>query len=309
MAYPPFTLWPPLTAAAISPIAAGTPLLIDQLPDLHAVGTYCLARRLQRNYGGPLFTVRRASDNAVLPISCASGLDTVNEAALTAFCAGTNGFIANVYNQSSWAQAQIDKADLAQVTAAAQPKVYDSVTGILRNAGGKLAAQWDGVDDVLTRATALSFQSTEAFTGICAVDALTTNTGLVWVLGGTGFPARGYLAMERGVSAVTAVLSDQQFANFNLTGSWANSNYYQAQKVGGGNIANTHFWEGAIDKGINGVSPGALTFINQLLQWGGTIGAQAAFTPMKSNTLLFFRGVPLASDQTNFITPAMAQLI
>lgn len=74
--------------------------------------------RFNRGYKGPTVQVRRSSDG--LSVDCYSIAD------IAAHCAGTNGFVTTVYDQSGNAR------DVLQFTASKQPKVHDSVTGVVR---------------------------------------------------------------------------------------------------------------------------------------------------------------------------------
>jgi hypothetical protein len=87
-----------------------------------AAAAYSL-RLVYSYYDGPAIRVRRASDNAEQDIGFSNGvLDT---SALSTFCSGTNGFVKTWYDQS------LNSNDATQTTTADQPKIYDSVTGVL----------------------------------------------------------------------------------------------------------------------------------------------------------------------------------
>ena len=109
--------------------------------------------------------VRRDSDDAVLGIGFVNGqLDT---ATLASFCSGTDGYVSVWFDQSG------NGNDLTQGTAAKQPKVYDSVTGVdLTNA--KPSAYYDGVDDNVAKLFSLS----QPLTVICVYAS--SGTGYVW---------------------------------------------------------------------------------------------------------------------------------
>jgi hypothetical protein len=89
--------------------------------------------------------VRRASDNAEQDIGFdgSGGLDTTS---LALFCLGTDGFVKVWYDQSGNAN------DATQATTANQPKIYDSVTGVVTE-NGKPAVEFDGSNDVLSIST------------------------------------------------------------------------------------------------------------------------------------------------------------
>ena len=85
--------------------------------------------------------VRRASDNAVLPIGF-DGSGNLDTATLASFCSGTDGFVAVWYDQSGNAN------HATQATTANQPKIYDSSTGVIED-NGKPAIDFDGSGDSL----------------------------------------------------------------------------------------------------------------------------------------------------------------
>lgn len=60
---------------------------------------YSVARRLNRNYTGPLFTVRRTSDNATMDVTWDSS-EWADEAALLTFLNGASGYVTVIYDQS-----------------------------------------------------------------------------------------------------------------------------------------------------------------------------------------------------------------
>lgn len=88
-----------------------------------ATAAYSL-RLLDKDYAGSAVRVRRASDNTEQDIgfTLAGDFDT---SALTTFCTGTNGFVKTWYDQSGSAR------NATQTTTANQPKIYDSVTGVI----------------------------------------------------------------------------------------------------------------------------------------------------------------------------------
>jgi hypothetical protein len=106
-----------------------------------AAAAYSL-RLLDSTYTGDAIRVRRASDNTEQDIGfdVNGDLDTT---ALTTFCTGTDGFIRTWYDQSGNAR------NAGNSTAAEQPKIYDSSTGVL-TLNGKPGVQWDNTDDYLS---------------------------------------------------------------------------------------------------------------------------------------------------------------
>lgn len=104
-----------------------------------AAAAYSL-RLLSTSYSGDAIVVRRSSDNATQSIGFVDGeLDTDT---LNTFCSGTDGFVTIWYDQSG------SNNNLTQSTAASQPKIYDSVAGVITE-NGKPAIYTDGIDDRL----------------------------------------------------------------------------------------------------------------------------------------------------------------
>jgi hypothetical protein len=100
-----------------------------------AAAAYSL-RKLRSAYSGSAIRVRRASDNTEQDIgfNVFGELDTVS---LASFCSGTDGFVKTWYDQSGNAN------DATQTTTANQPKIYDSVTGVVTE-NGKPAFEFTG---------------------------------------------------------------------------------------------------------------------------------------------------------------------
>jgi len=123
--------------AVVDGATGGGGFILDQVTG----ATFAVSsRKLSASYAGAALRVRRASDNAQQDIGFDAN-DNLDTAALTAFCTGTDGFIHSWYNQAAANHA-------TQTTLVSQPKVYDSVTGvILRNL--RPAITWDGIDDFL----------------------------------------------------------------------------------------------------------------------------------------------------------------
>lgn len=129
--------------------SSGSNLLLDNYPN--SAAAYSL-RQLSSTYSGDAIRVRRASDNTETNIGFVNNkLDT---ATLSTFCSGTNGFVTTWYDQSG------NGYDATQTTASNQPKIYDSVSGIIEE-NGKPSVQFDGTDDELI-ASAISTISLES---------------------------------------------------------------------------------------------------------------------------------------------------
>lgn len=120
-------------------MAGGGSLLLDLYPG--AIGAWSL-RKLRTAYGGNAIRVRRASDNTEQNIGF-DALGNLNTSALTTFCTGTNGFVTTWYDQSG------NNKNGLQISAISQPKIYDSVTGVLTQ-NGKPTVSFDGTNDFLS---------------------------------------------------------------------------------------------------------------------------------------------------------------
>ena len=114
-----------------------------------AAAAYSL-RQLSSTYSGDAIRVRRLSDNTETNIGFFNNeLDT---STLSTFCSGTNGFVTTWYDQSG------NGNDATQTTASKQPKIYDSVSGVITQ-GTKPCIYGDGSNDYLEYSTS-SFPST-----------------------------------------------------------------------------------------------------------------------------------------------------
>ena len=102
-----------------------------------AAAAYSL-RQLDVDYAGSAIRVRRASDNAEQDIGF-DGNGDLDTTALATFCSGTDGFVKVWYDQAG-------ANDATQTTTGSQPKIYDSVTGVVTE-NGKPAVQFDDTDD------------------------------------------------------------------------------------------------------------------------------------------------------------------
>ena len=117
--------------------AAG--LLLDDYPTASAA--YSL-RLLRTAYTGDAIMVRRSSNNDSLAIGFSGGvLDT---AAMKTFCNSTNCFVRVWYDQSG------NGNDLRQTTNANQPKIQDSIAGVLRE-NLQVRMDFDGTNDFFQR--------------------------------------------------------------------------------------------------------------------------------------------------------------
>ena len=105
-----------------------------------AEGAYSV-RLLRAAYSGSCLRVRRASDNTEQDIGF-DGSGNVDSNAISTFCSGTDGFLAKWYDQSGNAN------DVNQTTTAYQPKIYDSVTGVITENGNVALEFTDGSHEI-----------------------------------------------------------------------------------------------------------------------------------------------------------------
>ena len=113
-------------------------LLLNLYPN--SAAAYSL-RKLDKNYEGSAIEVRRELDNTTLDIDFVN--EDLNVTKLENFCSGTNGFVTTWYDQSG------NGNDATQTTASSQPKIYDSISGVIEE-NGKPAVKFDGTDDFLS---------------------------------------------------------------------------------------------------------------------------------------------------------------
>lgn len=124
--------------------SAGVFFLLDTAPG--AAAAYSL-RKLRNSYTGDAIRVRRSSDNAEQNIGFSG--DGLDIAALTTFCTGTNGFVTTWYDQSG------NTENLTQTSSVAQPKIYDSASGVV-TLFGRPSILFDGSNDYMYRDIVIS---------------------------------------------------------------------------------------------------------------------------------------------------------
>jgi hypothetical protein len=108
--------------------------------------------------------VRRLSDNTETNIGFVDNeLDT---STLSTFCSGTNGFVTTWYDQSG------NGNDVTQSTASNQPKIYDSVSGVIED-NGKPSVQFDGSNDSFDMASAIT---TSIYSNFAVIKKQITNS-------------------------------------------------------------------------------------------------------------------------------------
>jgi hypothetical protein len=138
-----------------------------------AAAAYSL-RKLRTAYSGSAIRVRRTSDNTEQDIgfNVFGELDTVS---LASFCSGTDGFVKVFYDQSGNAN------DATQTATGSQPKIYDSVTGVVTE-NGKPAVEFDGSSDTFatTYQPQLGTASTADLFTFAVSSQASSHTGTIW---------------------------------------------------------------------------------------------------------------------------------
>ena len=144
-----------------------------------AAAAYSL-RLLSTSYTGSAIKVRRASDNTEQDIGFSNNeLDTTS---LASFCSGTNGFVTTWYDQSG------NGVNVTQTTAANQPKIYDSSTGVITE-NGKAAVQFDGSDDAMLNSSLTNTNLSSFYINqVISHNGLTDNRSSVSLSDGTSTP-------------------------------------------------------------------------------------------------------------------------
>jgi hypothetical protein len=196
---PPFTL-------AIS--WQDIPLFTGLLDTYSGAAAAYSVRLLDKDYAGSCIRVRRASDNTEQDIGFTTSGD-FDTSALTTFCTGTNGFIRTWYDQSGNAN------NLVQTTAANQPKIYDSSTGVVLE-NSKAALQFDGSNDTFTFTEVSDIRSLL----LVARPTDTTGNGTCFVLGDNN--TFNYHSGDGGIwlnatFAAVSVRTGSNYLNGNLT--------------------------------------------------------------------------------------------
>lgn len=138
-------------------------LLLDTYPG--AVAAYSL-RKLSSDYNGAVIKVRRMIDNQELDINFNG--DELDIASLTSFCLNTDGYIVKWYDQSG------NNYHAEQTILNTQPKIYDSVNGII-TINGKNSIKFNGLNQYLTQ-TIPNFVGTTSLFGVSKITKLDQNT-------------------------------------------------------------------------------------------------------------------------------------
>jgi len=89
-----------LTSGTAAQAATAQPCDIYGGAGTQCVAAYSSVRALYSSYGGPLYQVTRASDNATLDIGVLTAGGYANAAAQDSFCSGTSCTITRIYDQS-----------------------------------------------------------------------------------------------------------------------------------------------------------------------------------------------------------------
>lgn len=232
--------------------AGATPPL-DGYTYLTSAGHFSCARRLFTSAtSNPAIRVRRASDDAELDIYLLGpGIGYLDIAALSAFCAGTNGFIKTWYDHTRNAR------HATQTTNAAQAKIYDSSTGVLCE-NGIPHATFDGVDDNYTWTPGLTVATSPALS-MHSVNK-PTNQGCNWKVGGNGAGGQVWRYFP---GTLPQLNMDYNTGSFNLFDDIRNpstrTGAYSWSKPLNANLTATTMRQDFTNLAVNG-SHGSLTF-------------------------------------------------
>lgn len=172
--------------------------ILDECPGARAA--YGL-RKMRSDYLGNCIRVRRDSDNTEQDIGFNG--DDLDEASLTSFCSGSNGYVTTWYGQATG-------INLTQSTTTNQPKIYDSGTGIV---------VYNGRPGVLFNGTSTFLSSTigqPSSVSLFAAYSNRINDGINSTLGGVGSDVSGGRYMLLVDLADTTTL-DLQSRNVTLT--------------------------------------------------------------------------------------------
>ena len=263
------------------------PALMDGLTvtPLVAMSTY---RKLNSAYTGSAFRVRRASDSAETDIGFLStGL--VDTAALTTFCAGTNGFITTWYDQSG------NGRNYTQVTAGSQPKIVNAGS-ILTMGTSKPAMTFDGTDDQIGRSDASGASGTGGRTA--GLTGKFSNEAEVWSIGAnSGAGTRWGLFYEVGP---TKVWNDHIAVgtNFVVATGANNDNYYVHGYASGANVTQGTMRQNGADLTLSASSGAAsINLGNSSSLIGNAVGG-SSFSNVTTNCFTLFDSVLAGANLT-----------
>jgi hypothetical protein len=177
------------------PVVSGPPLFLDDYP---GAGIAYSLRKQRVGYAGNVVRVRRASDNTELDIPFVGG--NIDVATLNSFCTGTNGFVTTIYGQD------LSLNNARQSVLLFQPKIYDSVGGVMTQ-NGKPAIYFDGVDDHLVIDTALPLTSHSIF-DVVSVSGITVASPAMLKYGGSP-SGPSFSEMLYGYGAISGTLTNE----------------------------------------------------------------------------------------------------
>ena len=148
--------------------------LINSYPG--AVGAWSL-RLLNNTYAGSAIRVRRSSDNTELNIGF-DGNGDLDTTTLSTFVGPNSGFVTTWYDQSGLGR------NLAQATAANQPRIVNAGTIDRKGTQNKPSIKFDGTNDYLFISTAITSSNISTF--IVAGDAANNNSAPFTLYPATG---------------------------------------------------------------------------------------------------------------------------
>lgn len=158
-----------------TPSSTPTPRILNLYPG--AAGAWSL-RKLDNNYAGSAIRVRRSSDNTELNIGF-DGNGDLDTTTLLTFVGANSAFVTTWYDQSGLGR------NLAQATAANQPRIVNAGTIDRKGTQNKPSIKFDGSNDYLSLTTGITSSNISTF--IVAGDAANGNSGVFGLYPPTGF--------------------------------------------------------------------------------------------------------------------------
>ena len=166
---------------------------LDQVRGMQRQGLFSLVRLLVRDYSGPLFRVRRASDNATLDIGTTgpyAGFCDV--ASLAAFCGASDGFVERIWEQGFGASGFANAPTNGQ-----QPKIYTGATQTVITQNGVPCMLFDGSNDWMAWINGLTPGSSPGLSYSFAARSVTSVDRTPVAVGGLALSGGNWLTFFR----------------------------------------------------------------------------------------------------------------
>jgi len=154
--------------------------------DTNSASAAYSVRKLSNAYAGSSIRIRRASDNAETDIGFSGNY--IDEAAIVTHCSGTNCFVTTWYDQSG------NTRNATQSTAADQPKIYDSVNGVIRK-NSLASLSWES-NDRLNIPLSI-YAANQAYTHLFVTYSLNANGNFPAIFQSAGSTDKGFIFLHR----------------------------------------------------------------------------------------------------------------